>query len=488
MKLRSLLISLLLPAAVPAWAAAEPATQPVPRPAAPAPSAAQAAAARPTPRRAAQAEPGATARPRPVLPKHMPALSLDEAIDLAFAQNPDLSAAAARIGEAEARVAEAEAGFYPKVQARIDYMYSNNPALAFSSIVAQRRFNFGMNINEPGWVSNFRPEIVGTWNLYRGGQDTALKRAAELGVSAAELERSAMRNRLAAAVTAAYYAVMSAPRQAEVAHRSVETVAAELDHTKARVEEGMALKGDVLSLEVRATEAYENELRAKNSLTVSRSALKTLLGGDSPDLPDVRETEAPVPERAGEFKKLLGQAMDQRPEIVAAARQVEIRQHELDAAKGANLPRVNAYAAYGENGRNPAFSFNRDNGTIGINAEVDIYTGGANNAKISAAERRVVEAEAIREKTRLEIEDELRRAWSALDEAVQRMKVAEAGSASAEEALRLVNEQYHGGTATVTRYLEAETARANASLRAILARFEAQVAEAQVKQAVGHWK
>ena len=99
-----------------------------------------------------------------------------------------------------------------------------------------------------------------------------------------------------------------------------------------------------------------------------------------------------------------------------------------------------------------------------------------------------MEAEAIREKTRLEIEDELRRAWSALDEAVQRMKVAEAGSASAEEALRLVNEQYHGGTATVTRYLEAETARANASLRAILARFEAQVAEAQVKQAVGHWK
>jgi hypothetical protein len=58
----------------------------------------------------------------------------------------------------------------------------------------------------------------------------------------------------------------------------------------------------------------------------------------------------------------------------------------------------------------------------------------------------------------------------------------------AEEALRLVNEQYHGGTATVTRYLEAETDRASASLRSIIARFEAQVAQAQLMQAVGHWR
>jgi outer membrane protein len=455
MKPRFLPILLLLSAALPVWAAPEP------TPKAPARSAEH---------------------------KRAQALTLAEAIDLAFAQNPDLAAAAARIGEAEARVAEAAAGFYPKVTGRVEYTYTSNPALAFSAIVAQRRFNFGLDINHPGWVENFRPEIVGTWNLYRGGQDAYLKKAAELGVEAAELERAGLRNRLAAAVTAAWYAVLSAPRQAEVAHRSVETVAKELDHAKARVAEGMALKGDVLSLEVRATEAYESELRARNALTVSRSALKTLLGGETGEMPEFRETEAPVPVLAGNFKKLLDQALSQRPEMQAAARQVQIREQELEAAKGARLPRVNAYAAYGQNSRSPDFSFNRDNGTIGINAEVDLYTGGALTAKISAAERRIAEAQAVEERTRLEIEDELRRAWSTLDEALQRLKVAEAGSASADEALRLVNEQYRGGTATVTRYLEAETDRANAALRAILARYEAQVAEAQVQRAVGHWR
>lgn len=421
-----------------------------------------------------------TGRPRP--------LTLNEAIDLALEQNPDMAASEARIGEAEARVAEVAAGFYPRVVARVDYSYSNNPALAFSSIVAQRRYNPGMNINQPGWVSNFRPEIVGNWNLYRGGQDAYLKKAAELGVEAAQLERSVVRNRLAAAVTAAFYAALSAPRQAQVAHRSLETVNSELEQARARVEEGVALKTDVLSLEVRKTEAHEAEIKAHNAETVSRSALKTLIGGEPGTLPEIRETEMPVPVLATDFKKLFEIARSQRPELQAADHQVEIKTQELEAARGANLPRVNAYAAYGENNRYPGFSFSRDNGTIGINAEVDVFTGGANTARISQSERQLVEARAIQQRTELEIEDELRRAYSALDEALQRLNVAEAATVSAEEALRLVNEQYHGGTATVTRFLEAENDRANAALRVIVARYEAEVAEAQLQRALGHWR
>ena len=419
-------------------------------------------------------------------PRHP--LNLDEAIELAFQQNPDLSASAARIGEAAARVAEAEAGFYPRVAARVDYSYSNNPALAFANIVSQRRFNFGMNINEPGWVANFRPEIAGSWNLYRGGQDAAQKKAAELGVAAAELEQSALRNRLAAAVTAAYYAVLSAPRQEAVARQSVETVQRELELARVRVEEGAALKADVLSLEVRATTAYESELRARNALTVSRSALKTLLGGGSDDLPEVREREVPVPALNPDFRKLLERARAQRPELQAANHQIQIREQEIAAAEGANYPRVNAYAVYGENNRYPGFSFSRDNGTIGVNAEVDVFTGGANTARINQAQRRLEEARAVELRTGLEIENELRQAYSTLDEALQRLKVAETAAVSAEEALRLVNEQYHGGTATVTRYLEAETDRADASLRAIMARYETQVAEAQLRKALGDWR
>ena len=420
-------------------------------------------------------------------------LSLPDAIELAFAQNPDLAAAIARIGQAEARVAEVAAGFYPQLTARVGYDYTNNPALAFSYIVAQRRFNasptdFNGQINNPGWVENFRPEVIGRINLYRGGQDDYLKKAAELGVQATELEHAALRNRLASAVTSAYYAALTAPKQVGVAQRSVNTVEKEMELTRARVAEGMALRGDVLSLEVRSSAARESELQARNAINLSRSALKTLIGEARNELPELRETDLPVPVIKGSLLTMFDQALSQRPEMQAAAHQVRIREHELDAANGAILPRINAYAATGSNSRTLDPSDYKANTSIGINAEMDLFAGGAINARISAAERRVVEAQAMEQKTRLEIENEVRQAYSTLEQALARLKVAEAGATAAEEALRLVNEQYHGGSATVTRYLEAETDRASATLRSIVAHFEAQVAEAQLLQAVGHWR
>jgi outer membrane protein TolC len=221
-------------------------------------------------------------------------LTLIEAIDLAFAQNPDLTAAEARIGQAEAKVAEVASGFYPQLTSRIGYDYSNNPALAFSYIVAQRRFNSAdlSSINNPGFVSNFRPEVIGTINLYRGGQDDYLKQAAELGVKASELEHAALRNRLAAAVTSAYYAVISAPKQFEVAQKSVHTIAKEVDLTREKVAEGTALRGDVLSLEVREKASKESELQARNNITLSKAALKALLGEQQKELPEVIDVPA----------------------------------------------------------------------------------------------------------------------------------------------------------------------------------------------------
>lgn len=421
-------------------------------------------------------------------------LSLAEAIELAFAQNPDLAAAVARIGQAEARVAEMAAGFYPKVTARAGYDYTDNPALAFSYIVAQRRFNvsnptdFNSYVNNPGWVENFRPEVIGTINLYRGGQDSYLTKAAELGVKASELEHSALRNRLAAAVTSAYYAAISAPKQAQVAEQSSTTVLREVELTKAKMHEGVALRGDVLSLEVRSKAAKETELQARNNIALSRSTLKSLLGSTDTELPTPRETEFPDPKLNGNLMKKFDEAMSQRPELLAATHQVKISESELDAANGALLPRINAMASYGSNSPNLDPNGYRGNASIGINAEYDVFAGGAISARISKAERRVAEAQAIEQKTRLEVENEVRQAYSTLEQAIERVQVAEAGSKSADEALRLVSEQYHGGTATVTRYLEAETDRANASLRFIVARFEAQVAEAQLLQAIGHWR
>ena len=417
------------------------------------------------------------------------ALGLDQLLDLAYQRNPDLLAAQERIGQAEAQVAEATASFYPRLTGAVGYSYTNNPALAFSAIVSQRRYEPTMNINQPGFVENFRPELIGSMSLFRGGQDYYRKKAAELGVEAAELERSALHNRLAASVTAAYYAVLAAPKQVEAARHSLDAVDSELKNARILHNEGALLKSDVLSLEVRRSQARETELKALNSVELTRSGLRTLLGVDTSETLEIRESaDAPTPTQQDNVSGLMTQALVQRPEIQVAARQVEMREKELRAEQGGHLPRVNAYASYGINNRSPSFNFNNDNLTMGVNAEIDLFAGGATVARVAGAEHKLAEAQAIRERTRLEIEDDVRKAHANLVEAQQRKEVAEAATASAHEALRLVREQYRAGASTVTRYLEAEADQAQSEIRQVTARYDAQVARAFLQQAIGLWK
>jgi outer membrane protein TolC len=222
---------------------------------------------------------------------------------------------------------------------------------------------------------------------------------------------------------------------------------------------------------------------------LARSGLKTLLGLGSAEPLELRDgPDLAAPSLSEDQSKLVAQALAQRPEMQAAARQVEMREKELRAEQGGHLPRVNAYAAYGINERSPEFNFNQDNLTMGINAEVDLFSGGATSARIAGAQRRLAEAWAIRERTRLDIEDEIHKAHANLKEALQRQQVAEAATGASEEALRLVHAQYRGGAATVTRYLEAEADRAAAQMRAVTARYDVRVAQANLQKAIGFWK
>jgi len=427
-----------------------------------------------------------TPKPTSVKPS---ALNLEQLVNLAFERNPDLQAAQERIGQAEAQVAEAAAAFYPKLTGAVGYGYTNNPAQAFSYIVAQRRYSPTMNINQPGFVENFRPELVGTMSLFRGGMDYYRKKAAELGVEAAELERSALRNRLAASVTAAYYATLAAPKQVDAARHSLEAVDSELKLARVQHQEGALLKSDVLSLEVRRSQAKETELRALNAVDLTRSSLRTLLGLDTTENFEVRESvDLASPDNQNNLSGLITQALTQRPEMQAAARQTEMREKEVRAEMGGHLPKVNAYASYGINSRTPDFNFNNDNLTMGVNAEVEIFGGGAVSARVAGAERKLAEAQALRERTRLEIEDDVRKAQANLSEARQRKEVAEASLAAASEAHRLVREQYRAGAVTVTRYLEAEADRTQSEIHSVTARYDAQIANAYLQQAIGAWK
>lgn len=430
---------------------------------------------------------GAAALAAPA-PNGQPAVyTLERAVSTALDNNPSLQMMHERIALAEAQWGEAQAGFYPQIQTRLSYEHTDNPSRAFGMIISQRRLDLnGMDFNQPGGTDNYRPEIVASYTLYNGGRDTQNSKAAELGVTTAALNESAARNQLIEWVSTAFYRVLAAQESRQIAERSIAAVQSELQQTRQRFDAGTALKADVLSLQVQLAEAEDDALQAANAVALAESGLKTLLGSDSP-LSVAASGAVQLPQQRVSYAALLEQALARRPEIRVAQTDIEIAEHKLKAAKGAYLPKADAYVSYGSDSKDLAYSTRRDNVTAGVTVSVELFSGFASSERVKQAESALAIAQLNARQIRLALEDELKAAQLQLHNALDRLAVTESSVAAAEEALRLVKAQRVAGTGTVTRYIEAEVARDQAQSRVVATRYDALRAQVRLNKALGLW-
>ncbi len=94
---------------------------------------------------------------------------------------------------------------------------------------------------------------------------------------------------------------------------------------------------------------------------------------------------------------------------------------------------------------------------------------------------------AVDRKTTRQVQLEVKSAYLNLTEAQARCRVSQASVASAEQSLTLVQRQFDGGAATVTRYLEAELDLTRARQRAAAARYDRVKASADIARSLGLW-
>jgi outer membrane protein TolC len=419
-----------------------------------------------------------------------PSYNLSQAIDYALINNPDLQVMEDRIAQAETQVGIALSSFYPTIKASLSYQYTDNPSRAFGMIIAQRRLNFSpsTDFNHPGGTDNYRPEITAHYSLFRGGQDYFQTKAAELGVEAVALEKLAARNDLIQTVSSSFYAYLAATEADKIASQSIKAVEIELKQSQHRYDAGALLRSDVLSLEVQLAETQDKKIQTANAIELAKLALKSLLGLVASEPFNINASNQwDLPTNQQSFDELLTLATNQRPEKQAADKQINIAQLQLQSTRGAYLPTADAYVSYGSDSHSLDMSSNQDNVSAGIQVNVNIFSGFRDSEKIKKAEYQLSIAKKQAKKTQLQIESAVKRAHLKLDEALARVNVTTSSITAANEALRLVSEQRKAGAATITRYIEAKTARDTSQSRHIAARFDALRAEAELNQAIGSW-
>ncbi|MEO8601058.1 MAG: TolC family protein [bacterium] len=426
------------------------------------------------------------ARPAPEAPLPTEPLSAADAVRLALARNPDLMAAAARIAQARAVLDGTGAAFLPHAAAELSYLHGDAPSAYLFKRIDARRLPANVNFNDPGTFNNQEAAVGVQWNLWNGGRDVLARWSADTAVQTAALGRDAATNTLVAAVVAAFLDSRAANELLAADDATARTVEAQVAESRVKVEGGGALRSELLSLEVRLAEAQEQRLRSETARSLALAALRQLLALP-PDaaitLADSTYAAAALPPTAGEA---LAEAYRARPEAAIARRAIERAQIELASTRRAYLPRLDVLSRFYADVPDVLHdSVKGPNYTVAVALSVDLFDGGARGAAIERATAVVDELSEADRAALLAIAREVEAAYLRLGEARARYQVAAQAVGAADESLRLVAVQYRGGATTVTRYLEAEGARARARTARIQAALDIDRATVEAQRAIG---
>ncbi len=407
--------------------------------------------------------------------------TLDRAVATALEHSPDARTARARADGAQALVDQAQSAWLPQLSLAGHYTDTNNPMMAFGSILNQRAFNFGLDFNHPGHVDDLSASGTLAYNLYSGGRATAGRTAARAGAEAASLDLHGAQQQLVAEVVKATLNLRKAREAVTAVEGGVRAYEASVAVARDRYAAGQMLKADLLSLEVQLAQTRETLSSARHGAALAARAFGFVLGleptGDSIELPDEDPalTRLAVP-TTGDFS--------QRPELRAGQARVRAAEAMVEAARGGHRPTVNAFATYQYN-QGWTTDHHADSWLAGVTLDLNVFDGGQTNGKIRQSTAELAAAKEMFRKASLGASLEVEQARLAHADAVERLAVSASAVAQAEESAALTRARFEKQALLTADLIGAESRLLEARLRHMVAAADERLAVVDLRRALG---
>ena len=429
----------------------------------------------------------ASPSPAQEAPKLQP-LTLEQAVELALEQNPAFQTSADDAEAARARLKQAEAARFPRLDFRQDFTRGDNPVYVFGTKLIQRQFttaDFALNqLNAPLPVDNFQTRLDAQWRFFDSRQTSLHQRSAKKLVTAADFQTEQARQDLILEVFRSYDAGLVLQEDLRAADQAVKTAEASAQRMETMQKAGLIVDSDLLSAKVFLAQMKDRQIRAQNNLALAGMDLAREMGlslDASTEL--VGSLAAPgMPPKA--VQDWIRTALDQRPALRAAELQEQAMDQERKAARAEFGPKLGLFGST----ERDAMALGGPSGTnwiAGARLEINLFAGGAEKAAVAEAAANATKAKHNVEWFRSGVQLEVRKAYLDVNAAAQRAAAASDASEQAKESLRIVQNRYEAGLTTVTELLHAETAQLDATTGYLSAIQDWQVARAQLERAAG---
>ena len=414
-------------------------------------------------------------------------LTLDQAIEQALANNPGLKAADAQVEAAQAGVLKSRSAFLPKLNLSETWSRTDSPLMVLGTklnreIVSPSDFDPAV-MNNPEPMSNYNTRLSAVQPVWNGGKEYLGSRQAGLAREAAEQDRNRTRQETVFNVIKGYYGVLLAREYRRVAVQSHETSVENLRLADARFKAGAVLQSDLLRAKVQEAEIREMKTRAESGAKLAMANLNFAMG-----LSQQKEFEIAgsleVKEGSVDLGGMTTEALSLRPDLLSLNRNRKNAETSVSQAKTDFIPSLNLMGQVDWNSDRVAGDDAKSWAVMAV-LQWNLFDGLVTTANVKQASAQAGRMRAMEEQMKSAVELQVKQAFYNLQASRDRIAATSSSVQEAEEGLRIVQKRYEVGMTTLVDVLGAENALVRARTNALQALYDNNVADAELKLAVG---
>lgn len=391
-------------------------------------------------------------------------LNLQRCIEIAIKRHPNIIAAMSTVDVNRSRIGQAQANYYPQLNWSSGYSrYS--PV----SRTTSRSFD------------EYTSSATLKQNIYDFGKTATQVDIQRLNLNSSRLDLENTSEQLIINVKQAYYGLLQAKRNRDVALETVRQFEQHLEQARGFYEVGTKPKFDVTKAEVDRSNAKLNLIKAENALRIAKVNLNNTLG-----LPEAPEYEI---EDNLLFKKYeiplegaIKRAYENRPDLKSIITKKNAAESSIELAKKGYYPTLSGNADYNWAGETFPLNHGWD---VGVTVTFPIFSGFLTKYQVNEARSNLNVLKANEEALRQGIFLEVQQAYLNLHEAEERISTAEITVRQAEENLELAKGRYAAGVGNPIEVTDAMVAYSNAKTAYIQALYDHKVAQASLEKAMG---
>lgn len=395
-------------------------------------------------------------------------LSLDDCLELALKTRNVIIQTQGAEQLAKAGRRNALGAFLPRVEA--GYSMSNSKNVGEEAFETRQ---LGIDLSM---------ELLNVPNFLDYAATGADVRRANLDVIASEQD-------LIYAVKRDYYAYLANAQNVSVQEEALKRSEEQLKLIQSRFDLGSAALSDVLKQKVQVGNDRLALLRARNTVVTSRAQLAYTIGVDPRQ--DWEFSRTSEPRRfEGTLDEAIVFGLEHRPALLAASEDTKAASRRLQAARTAYLPTLSGFLSF-SNTEQPfrtdggLQTFESDNRTYGFNVRWLLFDNFTRERAVTSAKVSRNNANADLADLRNKTVSDIKTAYSEIEQLREQRNVSQENVDAATEDLKITQEKYNLGAATILDLLNAQVSLKEAQVALITVEFNLNKAIAQLENAMG---